>query len=227
MSKKTYLWGLVDRRERIGLSLRGWVLLLVLGVGGGWLFAHTIRPFLAKNQRVPSDILVMEGWIHPYAVNLSAAEFKQSGCPKIYVTGGPATGMEGETNDWNTYANIGAQALAKAGVAWANIQKVPANETMRDRTYSSAVALRQWFLSRGMTVTNFNIITEDAHARRTCLLFQKAFGPAVTVGVITIPDPDYDPAHWWRYSEGVRVILGETIAYLYAQLLFHPDSPPL
>lgn len=28
----------------------------------------------------------------------------------------------------------------------------------------------------------------------------------VTVGIISVPNSDYDPKHWWRYSEGVREI---------------------
>ena len=44
------------------------------------------------------------------------------------------------------------------------------------------------------------------------------------IGIIAIPDPDYDARHWWRYSEGVREILGESIAYLYAAWFFRP--PP-
>ena len=60
----------------------------------------------------------------------------------------------------------------------------------------------------------------------TWILFQKAFGPEVRVGIIAAPDPEYDPTHWWRYSEGVREILGESIAWCYAAILFHPDNPP-
>jgi hypothetical protein len=40
-----------------------------------------------------------------------------------------------------------------------------------------------------------------------------------------VQNPDYDPKHWWRYSEGVREILGETIAYMYAEFLFRPEKP--
>jgi hypothetical protein len=44
----------------------------------------------------------------------------------------------------------------------------------------------------------------------------------VKVGIIAIPTPDYEARRWWRYSEGVRAVLGESIAYLYAKLFFHP-----
>jgi len=32
----------------------------------------------------------------------------------------------------------------------------------------------------------------------------------------------YDPARWWRSSEGVREVLFEGFAYVYAKCLFWP-----
>ena len=63
-----------------------------------------------------------------------------------------------------------------------------------------------------------NVATVGAHARRSKLLFEKAFGPTTRVGVVALEDPEYDPMHWWRTSEGVREVLGESIAYVYARL---------
>jgi uncharacterized SAM-binding protein YcdF (DUF218 family) len=226
MNKKSFLWGLVNRRERLGLSPRGWGVLLLLLAGGLWFAIHHIQPFLAGSHRVNSRVLVMEGWVQDFAARAAAQEFAQTVAPAIYTTGGPIIGTDGRTNDLNTYANIGAIALQKAGLPASAVQMVPSHESGRDRTYSSALALRAWFKTVGIKVGSFNVITEDAHARRTWLLFQKAFGPEVSVGVIAIPDPDYDPAHWWRYSEGVRVVLGETIAYVYAAFFFHPAPSP-
>jgi len=47
------------------------------------------------------------------------------------------------------------------------------------------------------------------------------------MGVISMEDPKYDPAHWWRSSEGVREVMSETIACVYVWLLFHPPPPPV
>ena len=40
------------------------------------------------------------------------------------------------------------------------------------------------------------------------------------VGIISVPNPDYDAKHWWRYSEGVKDVISEGAAYLYAKFLF-------
>jgi len=73
-------------------------------------------------------------------------------------------------------------------------------------------------------VDNINVLTEGAHARRTRLLYQKAFGRNVTVGIIAVSNPDYDPKQWWRYSDGVREVTGERIAYIYAKFFFFPSA---
>ena len=103
---------------------------------------------------------------------------------------------------------------------------VPSRVMDRDRTYGSAVALRNWFRDHNMAVSGIDVVTEDLHARRTRLLFQKALGDKVAVGVIAIPNPDYDAKHWWRYSEGLKEVLSETASYVYARLLFYPSKPP-
>ena len=103
-----------------------------------------------------------------------------------------------------------------------SIQAVSSRVIDRERTYYAALALRDWFHQQALSVHAINIVTENVHARRTQLLFAEAFGPDVTVGVIAVPDPDYDARRWWRYSEGVREVIGETIAYFYAKFFFYP-----
>ena len=93
----------------------------------------------------------------------------------------------------------------------------------RDRTYGSAVALRDFFVLHHLPVTRINIVTENTHARRTRLVFQKALGPGIKVGILAAQNPDYDPAKWWRYSEGTKDVATEALSYVYARLFFHPS----
>ena len=121
-------------------------------------------------------------------------------------------------------ANVGGDALLAAGLPAESVQVVPAHTVGRDRTYTSALALRDWLRDHHVNVTAINVVSSDVHARRSWLLFQRAFGSEVKVGIVAIPDPDYEPRHWWRYSEGVREILGESIAYGYAKFIFSPEK---
>jgi len=94
----------------------------------------------------------------------------------------------------------------------------------QDRTYTSAVTLKRWLLQHGVQPTRIHLITDGPHARRSRLLYQKAMGAGVVIGVTSIPSQAYDQRHWWRYSAGVRNVIGEALAYLYARFLFYPPK---
>jgi uncharacterized SAM-binding protein YcdF (DUF218 family) len=86
------------------------------------------------------------------------------------------------------------------------------------------LTLKQWLRAQGINPTTINVVTEGPHARRSRLLFQKALGNDLTVGIISLQSEEYDPQHWWRTSAGVRSVLSETIAYGYARFLFRPPK---
>ena len=218
------LCGLLERRERWSLSRCGWLilalgLLLVVALG-----ITSVYPFLATTHRVTANILVVEGWIHEYAIRAAVKEFQGNHYLRVFTTGGPVVGSGGYVNDYNTSASVGAELLIKNGLANGSVQIVPSRGMDRDRTYGSAVALRDSFRNQSMPVRSVNVLTEDTHARRTRLLFQEALGKNVTVGIIAVPNPDYDARRWWRYSDGVREVIGESIAYTYARFFFYPTA---
>jgi DUF218 domain len=217
-------WGLLKRRERWGLSRRGWLLLALLGLVSAFLFFVNAHPFLAVTRRVGTNNLVVEGWIQRYALRAAAKEFNNGSYEHIFTTGGPENGSGGYVNDYQTSASVGAESLKKLGIPNEVIQMAPSRVMGRERTYSSAVALRDWLYNHNLTIHSFNVLTEDCHARRTQLLYQKAFGGKVAVGIIAVSNPDYNPKDWWRYSDGVREVIGESIAYIYARFFFYPRA---
>ena len=218
-------WVLLNRKERWGLSGLGWLVLMAGMVLFFFIGVVAVHPFLAITETVPADVLVVEGWIHPYGIKAAATDFESGRAARIFTTGGPVSGSGGYTNDFNTSASVAGERLTAAGIPATAITIVPSHVSGRDRTYNSALALRDWLDKEGDRPQALNVLTEDVHARRTRLLFQEALGSKVKVGIIAIGNPDYDPAHWWQYSEGVREILGEVLAYAYAKLLFYPDTP--
>ena len=217
-------WAIFVRKERWGLSWRGWLLLVSAGLVVACLVFLNIHPFLAVTHRVNTNVLVVEGWIPRYAIRDGAEEFRTGSYQRIFTTGGPVEG--GYTNDYNTSASVGAENLKRFGVPDDLVEMVPSRVTARERTYSSAVALRDWLREHNTPVYSINVLTEDAHARRTRLLFHEAFGKSVAVGIIAVANPDYESTQWWRYSDGVREVIGESIAYVYARLFFYPSASP-
>jgi uncharacterized SAM-binding protein YcdF (DUF218 family) len=188
----------------------------------GWSVLFGVYPFLAVTHRVDAHVLVVEGWVHEFAFREAVKEFRTGSYQHIFTTGGPVEGSGGYTNDYNTAASVGAGRLKAAGIPSQFVQMVPSRAMSRDRTYSSATALRDWFREHRMSVRSINVLTENVHARRSYLLFQEAFAHSVQVGIIAAPNPDYDARHWWRYSEGVRDVIAEAIAYVYARVLWLP-----
>ena len=214
--------GLFTWKTRWGLSWRGWVLIAAIGLLGAVFTVANIYSFLAVTKRVGADTLVVEGWIDEFAMQTAVNEFRSGGYRHLFTTGGPVRGSGGYINDYQTAASVGADLLKKFGVPSQSVQMVPSHVIGRDRTYSSAVALRDWLREHNVAFRNLNVVTEDVHARRTRLLFTKAFGPRVQVGIIAVPNPDYDAQHWWRYSEGVERVMEQTVGYVYAEFFFHP-----
>ena len=182
-------------------------------------------PFLAVTDRQPpSECLVVEGWAPVEVLRGGCAEFNTGAYRRILVSG-CIVYDEWAADTGVTYADWGASKLRRLGVPSALVQPVPCLVQKRDRTYSSALAVKRWMDEHGIHPKQINVVTAGSHARRSRLLFQKAFGPDIKVGVIAVADPEFDPDHWWRTSEGVRGVIGEVIAYLYARLLFYPSEP--
>jgi len=223
--RRRILGGILERKERCSLSWRGWLVLLlaVMVLARAWML--NIHGFLAPTRRVDTKILVVEGWVHDYVLRAAMKEFQNGHYDRIYTTGGPIIGSDGATNDYNTSASVAAEQLVRFGMRPEQVQMAPSHVAGRDRTYSSALALKYWFAAHHQPVASINLLTEDAHARRSHLLFVEAFGADADVGIIAIPDPDYQPDRWWHNSEGVREILAESISYLYARFLFYPGPP--
>jgi uncharacterized SAM-binding protein YcdF (DUF218 family) len=218
------MWGLFDRKERWSLSWRGRLIvtsaLLLVSV----LVLKGVYPFLAITQRVDANTLVVEGWINEYAIRAAVKEFQGNGYQRVFTTGGPVGGTGGYINDFMTSASVGADLLKKSGLPDDRLQMVPCRVMDRDRTYASAVALRNWFRAHDIAASGINVITEDLHARRTRLLFQKAFGRDVQIGIIAVANVDYPANRWWHYSQGLKDVVSEFAAYLYARLLFFPSE---
>lgn len=217
--------GILKRKERWGLSGRGRLLVTSVVLIAAYLMFLNVHPFLTVTDRVNTKILVVEGWIQRYAIRAGAEEFKNGSYEHVLTTGGPESGSGGYINDYQTSASAGAEALKKFGIPDDVIQMVPSRTIDRERTYSSAIALRDWFHEHNMPMHSMNVLTEGAHARRTRFLYEKAFGKDVMVGIIAVSNPDYNARRWWLYSDGVREVIGESIAYIYARLFFYPLQP--
>ena len=154
-----------------------------------------------------------------YGLEEVITETRRNAYSALYITGGPMEHGE-PLSEYKTYAELGAATLVKLGVSTPPPQAVPAKEVYKDRTYFSAVALRDWLKAHGAMPKKLTLVSLGAHSRRSRLLFEKAFGSDVEIGIIAVPDRGYDASRWWRSSQGFRVVTDEFIGYLYARFVF-------
>ena len=215
--------GLFRRRECIVPTRRGWLVLFIAGIAICMGVLHGIYPFLSVTDPRYGGVLVAEGWGTEETMSDVLEEFRRNHYDALLVTGGPIE-KSSPLAEYRTFADLGATILVRIGGDPKAVHAVPAPQVQQDRTYASAVALKSWMREHGVAVNAVNIVTTGAHSRRTRMMFQKAFGDGVAVGMIASPDRDFDPRRWWTSSSGFRTVTGEVIAYLYARFFFRAPA---
>jgi hypothetical protein len=218
-SDRPPFFGLLKRRECLFPTWRGWLLAALIVLPLLATGVRRLQPFLAVTAPVSGGVLVVEGWMPDYGMKEVITETQRAPYVTLIVTGGPLE-RGAPLSSYKTYADLGAATLAKLGANRPPPQAVPAADVYRDRTFTSAIALRDWLKAQGPIPNKINLVTLGAHARRSRLLFNKVFGRDVEIGIIAVPDRSYNAQHWWRSSQGFRVVTDEFIGYLYARFIF-------
>jgi len=181
------------------------------------ILARGLCGFLAITSPVGGEFLVVEGWMPGYAYREAATVYRKGGYRKIIAAG--VIKEDGDA-DGGPPERFGEGLLIGSGVPGDLVAMASSKEAIRDRTFHSAMAVKQWLHEQGLRNTSIDVVTVGPHARRSRLLYEKALGDEVKVGVISVEDREFDPNHWWRSSEGVRTVVDESIAYLYARIFF-------
>ncbi|MEO8836448.1 MAG: hypothetical protein ABI364_06890 [Caldimonas sp.] len=221
------------RRRQVWLptflgALLACALVAALAVAGALL----IGPFLAQSDPAHGPdghgarTLVVEGWLDEAGLDEAIAAFRRGRYERIVTSGGPIEGWQ-EGTVWPTYAERAASYLRRHGAGDATVViAAPAPPTALERTYLSAVAVRQLARREGLVLDAFDLFSGDVHARRSRLDYRLAFGPRVEVGVLAATARHYDLAHWWRSSEGAKTVLGEALGLAWTGCCFWPAAPP-
>lgn len=200
-------------------TLAGWLLIFVVMGGVLCIFILTVNPFLSFNKPVDAKVLVVEGWLPDYAVVETMHEFKDNNYTKLITTGGPLE--KGEyLSEYKTYAQLSAVTYKKLGLDSSAVIAVPTPEVGKNRTFAAACDVKRWIDTSGLSVHAINLVSHGAHCRRSWLLYQRAFGEKIRVGIICVPDNGYDKEKWWISSKGFRTVTDEMIAYAYAKFVF-------
>lgn len=209
----------VQRREAWRLTLYGWLLVLtclaVLFLG----FLTNLHSFLAVSEPIQAEALVVEGWIEDTTVQSAIAEFNARKY-KVLITTGVELSIGYYISGYKTFADVSAATLRKVGFNPRQLVAVPARDAKRDRTFTAALALKDWLDKT--SIRSINVYTTGTHARRSWVLYQRALGKSYQVGIIAADDPEYDARQWWKSSAGVKKALQEMLSYVYT-ILFNRE----
>jgi hypothetical protein len=212
---------LLRRREVWLPTIWGWLLLLALGGATLLLVARYLHGFLATTAPVGARVLVVEGWMGPEELDEAVVAFRSRGYERVVTTGGPIHHWEA---GGATFAAQAAAYLTRHGLPAAAVTIVPAARSAQDRTYQSALAVRDWARRSGTELKAIDVISDATHARRSRLLYRLAFADDVKVGVLATRAYEYDAAAWWRSSTGTKHVIEETIGLLWVKCCFRPAS---
>jgi hypothetical protein len=208
---------LFRRRSLIVPTLPGALLLLAVLIAALMLLRQPLHDWLAPVQPTPrASVQVIEGWMD-WAELKRARHLLGPKPPGLIVTsGGPRSGDPAEpTNAEHAVTILRAQGLT-------GVLALSAPDTRIDRTYVSALAVRDGLAARGLMPAAINVYSPGAHARRSRLVYEMAFGPGVEVGIIAVEPHRYDPRHWWAGSEGAKFVMGELQSWLWTKCCFWP-----
>lgn len=183
------------------------------------LFILNIHGFLAIHDPIPTDTIIIEGWISDYCFQDAAQFIKSHNIKRVFVTGGPIE-KGSFLASYHNLAEVGKATLLALEIPESLLIVVPSEYTLINRTYASAMALKSWLTASQTSCTSFLLFSEATHTRRSRMLYKRALGKEYAVGAIALRTESYDQKVWWKSSAGVRSVIDETIAYVYA-FLFH------
>jgi hypothetical protein len=169
------------------------------------------------NAPVEANVLVVEGWSPDYALAEAVREFQRGGYALLVASGGPLESGSLITG-YPTYAELAEASLKRLGMTSGELIAAPAEKTLRNRTFVSAVSVRDLLTRKDLRTTGVNVVSVGTHARRSWVVYSKVLKGQCPVGVIALAPEDYDPDRWWASSGGVKGTLTEALGWLWESL---------
>lgn len=198
------------------------ILVLLTFIGLLILFVRSTYSFLSPQIKPASKTLVIEGWIPETGLKNALEFFENNNYEHMIITGVPITQWT-YSSPFSNMADASAGSLKQMFFRDTIYRAIIPSTIYRDRTYGTAISLKMQFPIWGISSDTFDLYSMGAHARRSYLMFSKAF-PNARIGMITDTDPSFDHKKWWTSSRGFRTVSGEFISFVYSYLLFDPDE---
>ena len=123
-----------------------------------------------------------------------------------------------------TYAEQASAFLVKHGINTDQLITIPTPASAQDRTYLSAVIVRDWFSENKPGQITIDLYSGDVHARRSYKLYKMAFADTAHIGIIAAEPNNFSLQYWWRTSAGAKSVLAETAGLIWINCCFSPGA---
>lgn len=217
------------RRRQVWLpTFQGWLLLLGLAAALFAALVLGIGSLLSVSDPATGPdghgarTLVIEGWLAEDDLAQAVAVIRRGNYKRVLTSGGPIESWN-DARVWKTFAERAAGYLRAQGQA--DVTAISAPESAQDRTFLSAVKVREWAQQSGVKLDAIDLYSAGAHARRSRALYRMALGPAVEVGVLASTPHGYDPHRWWATSDGAKTVVSEALSLVWTKCCFWPPPP--
>jgi hypothetical protein len=111
-------------------------------------------------------------------------------------------------NNFNSNAELSRFRLMSMGIDSTQIKASPGKRVIINRTLTSALSFRDWLKTTKIDIKGINIISLGAHTRRTWMIYNKILHKRYEIGIISLPDYDFNHSRLYRLLKTVRETLG-------------------
>ena len=204
---------LLKKKECYRIS---WFSLLLIALVSFLLFQffkEKLYDYLSPNEAISTKVLVIEGWLDDFALEEAYHLYLENDYELLITTGGPLE-IGYLATHFITSADLAKATLLELGLDSTKLIAVPRKHVLKNRTYQSAIALKNWIDTTHPDIDSFNLVSLGTHSKRSLFLFRKAL-PDKQIGIIALRDQRFDPEEWWKTSKGTRTVITEAIGYFY------------
>jgi hypothetical protein len=117
-------------------------------------------------------------------------------------------------------AQDAANYLKDSGIPDSLIIPVITTHKIKSRTFTTALDIKEWLrINTPGPKHALTVFSQGPHARRSYILYKKAFGTSADIGIISCPTGSFDSSNWWQTRTGWESILYETAGLIYASII--------
>ena len=100
----------------------------------------------------------------------------------------PLDGKNRTINDFRSVAEMARNMLISMGIDSLSVISITGENTMINRTLTSALAFRDFADTSDLEIRGINIVSLGSHAGRTIMVYDKVLKRKYDIGIISVPD---------------------------------------